>query len=84
MKLHQQPFRTSRTRPRLISDQYDEETSTAFEAVSAPASATRIQLNGAGYYIDVDDMQFFEFFVGQFGLLRVVSNMDEVEIAGSS
>jgi iron complex outermembrane receptor protein len=27
-------------------------------------------------------MQFFEFFVGTFGLLRVVSNMDEVEITG--
>jgi iron complex outermembrane receptor protein len=27
-------------------------------------------------------MQFFEFFVGPFGLLRVVSNMDEVEISG--
>ena len=27
-------------------------------------------------------MQFFEFFVGTFGLLRVVSNMDEVEISG--
>lgn len=27
-------------------------------------------------------MQFFEFFVGSFGLLRVVSNLDEVEIFG--
>jgi iron complex outermembrane receptor protein len=27
-------------------------------------------------------MQFFEFFVGPFGLLRVVSNIDEVEISG--
>ncbi len=27
-------------------------------------------------------MQFFEFFVGTFGLLRVVSNIDEVEITG--
>ena len=36
----------------------------------------------AGYYVDVDDMQFFEFIVGGFGLLRVVSNIDEVEISG--
>ena len=28
-------------------------------------------------------MQFFEFFVGGFGLLRVVSNIDEVEIFGA-
>ena len=27
-------------------------------------------------------MQFFEFFVGPFGLLRVVSNIDEVQILG--
>jgi outer membrane receptor protein involved in Fe transport len=27
-------------------------------------------------------MQFFEFFVGGFGLLRVVSNIDEVELQG--
>jgi len=65
-----------------ISDQYDEETSTAFEVGFRTSIGDTIQLDGAAYYIDVDDMQFFEFFVGQFGLLRVVSNMDEVEIAG--
>ena len=42
----------------------------------------RLQLDGAAYYVDVDDMQFFEFFVGTFGLLRVVSNIDEVENYG--
>ena len=42
----------------------------------------RLRLNGAAYYTDVDDMQFFEFFVGTFGLLRVVSNIDKVEITG--
>ena len=36
----------------------------------------------AGYYTEVEDMQFFEFFVGTFGLLRVVNNIDEVEIMG--
>jgi len=30
----------------------------------------------------VTDMQFFEFFTGGFGLLRVVSNIDEVELYG--
>ncbi len=68
--------------PVLISDQYDEETSSAFEAGFRTSVGDTIQLNGAAYYIKVDDSQFFEFFVGQFGLLRVVSNMDEVEIYG--
>ena len=36
----------------------------------------------AVYHVDVDDMQFFEFVVGGFGLLRVVSNIDEVDIDG--
>ena len=42
----------------------------------------RLRVNGAGYYTDVSDMQFFEFFVGTFGLLRVVSNIDRVDISG--
>jgi iron complex outermembrane receptor protein len=42
----------------------------------------RLQLSGAAYYTEVTDMQFFEFFVGPFGLLRVVSNIDDVEITG--
>lgn len=37
----------------------------------------------AGYYTEADDVQFFEFFVGAFGLLRIVSNIDEVEIYGA-
>ncbi len=43
----------------------------------------RLELNGAVFQTDVDDMQFFEFLVGPFGLLRVVSNIDEVEIQGA-
>ncbi len=30
----------------------------------------------------MDDIQFFEFFVGSFGFLRVVANIDEVTIDG--
>ena len=40
-------------------------------------------LEGAAYQTDVDDMQFFEFLVGPFGLLRVVSNIDEVSLQGA-
>ena len=42
----------------------------------------RLNLNAAAYYTEITDMQFFEFFVGNFGLLRVVSNVDKVEIEG--
>ena len=42
----------------------------------------RVTFDLAGYYTEIDDMQFFEFFVGPFGLLRVVSNIDEVEVYG--
>ncbi|MEH6791094.1 TonB-dependent receptor [Parasphingorhabdus sp.] len=67
----------------LINDIYRKETSSAFEAgFKGSAANGRITFDLAGYYTKVDDMQFFEFFVGSFGLLRVVSNIDEVEIYG--
>jgi len=67
----------------VITDDYDEETSSAFElGFKSRFLDGRFLLNGAAYYTEVDDMQFFEFFVGTFGLLRVVSNVDEVEITG--
>ncbi len=67
----------------VITDDYREETSSAFElGFKSSFLDGRFQLNGAAYYTEVDDMQFFEFFVGTFGLLRVVSNIDEVEIFG--
>lgn len=66
-----------------ISDQFNKETSSAFElGFKARAWGGRIRIEGAGYYVDVDDMQFFEFFVGSFGLLRVVSNIDDVNLLG--
>lgn len=67
----------------VIMDDYDKETSSAFEAGFKTSLAdNRVKLSGAAYYTDVEDMQFFEFFVGGFGLLRVVSNIDEVNILG--
>jgi len=68
----------------VISDDYRKEKSSAFEAgFKTSALDGRLKISGAGYYTDVTDMQFFEFFVGGFGLLRVVSNIDEVEIYGA-
>jgi len=67
----------------VITDDYKEETSDALElGFKSVFQGGRLQLNGAAYYTEVTDMQFFEFFVGTFGLLRVVSNIDDVEITG--
>jgi iron complex outermembrane receptor protein len=64
-----------------IEDQFRKEKSSAFEA-GIKGEAGPIRYDIAGYYTKIDDMQFFEFFVGAFGLLRVVSNIDEVEVKG--
>ncbi|MFL0355798.1 TonB-dependent receptor [Erythrobacter sp. GH1-10] len=67
-----------------IFDQYEKEVSSAFEVgIKGSAANGRFTFDLAGYYTEIDDMQFFEFFVGSFGLLRVVSNIDEVEVMGA-
>ncbi len=67
----------------VIEDQFREETSSAFEiGLKSAMNDGRVRLQAAYYQTDVDDMQFFEFLVGPFGLLRVVSNIDEVSIDG--
>ncbi|RME62083.1 MAG: TonB-dependent receptor, partial [Alphaproteobacteria bacterium] len=66
-----------------IEDNFRKETSSAFEAgFKSRLWGGRARFEAAAYYVDVDDMQFFEFFVGSFGLLRVVSNIDNVDIYG--
>lgn len=66
-----------------IEDSYDKEKSTAFElGLKSTLADGAVKLEAAGYYTEVDDMQFFEFIVGGFGLLRVVENIDDVEITG--
>jgi iron complex outermembrane receptor protein len=64
-----------------INDQYRKEKSSAFEA-GIKGRLGPVSYNLAGYYTRVTDMQFFEFFVGSFGLLRVVSNIDRVDLTG--
>ncbi len=66
-----------------INDKYRKERSSAFEVgVKGNLFGGRITYDLAGYYTQVRDMQFFEFFVGGFGLLRVVSNIDKVDVYG--
>lgn len=66
-----------------IEDQYDKEVSSAFEVgVKGEIANGAVTFDLAGYYTNIDDMQFFEFFVGSFGLLRVVSNIDGVDVYG--
>ena len=66
-----------------IEDAFREETSSAFEVgFKGSYLDDRLTVEGAAYNVSVDDMQFFEFFVGAFGLLRIVNNIDDVTIQG--
>lgn len=58
--------------PIIITDKFETEVSRSVE-VGFKARYGRVKLDGAIYHTEVDDMQFFEFFVGGFGLLRVVT-----------
>ena len=67
-----------------VNDQYKKEWSSAFEAgVKGNLADGAVTFDLAGYYTQVHNMQFFEFFVGGFGLLRVVSNIDRVDLKGA-
>lgn len=66
-----------------INDQFRKERSSAFEGgVKGSLLDGAANYEIVGYYTRVSDMQFFEFLVGSFGLLRVVSNIDRVDIKG--
>lgn len=67
-----------------VEDEYQKETSSAFEAgFKANALGGNLRVEGAGYYTRIKDLQFFEFFVGTFGLLRVVENVDRARFYGA-
>jgi len=66
-----------------IKDEYDKEVSSSFElGIKTQTADRRFQLNAAVFTTEVDDNQFFEFFAGPFGLLRVVTTIEEVTISG--
>jgi iron complex outermembrane receptor protein len=79
------PIRTaSGYSPVDISDEYKKEVSTQGEiGVKGRLFDGKLTLDAAVYDTDVKNMQFFEFFVGPFGLLRVVSNIDDVSLDGA-
>jgi iron complex outermembrane receptor protein len=67
----------------VIDDTYDKEVSSSFElGVKSEFFDRRLRLNAAVFSTEVDDNQFFEFFAGPFGLLRVVTTIDKTEIQG--
>jgi iron complex outermembrane receptor protein len=69
---------------RDVNDDYRKEVSKAAEIGFKSYFADRtISLNAAVFHTDVEDMQFFNFFAGPFGLLRVVTNLDEVTLQGA-
>ena len=66
-----------------VNDKYRKEVSKAAEVgFKSFFLDRRLSVNAALYHTKVDDMQFFNFFAGPFGLLRVVTNIDEVTIKG--
>jgi iron complex outermembrane receptor protein len=66
-----------------VNDTYRKEVSKAAEVgFKSFFLDRRLSLNAAVYHTKVEDMQFFNFFAGPFGLLRVVTNIDEVTIKG--
>ena len=67
----------------VIADEYDKEVSRSVElGVKTEWLDRRLQVNAAIFDTTVEDNQFFEFFAGPFGLLRVVTGIDELEVAG--
>ena len=67
----------------VINDEYEKEVSSAFEVgLKSTWLDNRLRVNAALVNTDVDDNQFFEFFAGPFGILRVVTTIEEVSISG--
>ena len=66
-----------------VGDDYEKEVSKSLEGgFKSRLLDGRLTFNGSIYYTDVEDMQFFNFFAGPFGLLRTINNVDEVTMQG--
>jgi len=66
-----------------IKDQYPKEVTDSFEVgVKTQWFDNRLRLNAAAFSTTVHDNQFFEFFAGPFGLMRVVTTIDKARVKG--
>lgn len=66
-----------------VSDTYKKETSRAAElGFKADLLDKRLFVGASLYQTKVDNMQIFNFFAGPFGLLRVVTNIDQATLKG--
>lgn len=76
------------TTPAIVTDginydEYKKEVAKAAEiGLKAELLDRSLSLDLAAYHTKVEDMQIFNFLVGPFGLLRVVTNVDEVTLQG--
>ena len=76
-------YATIATRPANLRDEYDKEVSTAFEiGLKSQWLNNRLRINAAVFHTEVEDSQFFNFLAGGFGILRVVTNIDDVTLQG--
>lgn len=67
----------------IIKDEYDKEVTDSFEIGGKfILMNNRLRINAAVFRNEVEDNQFFEFFAGPFGLLRVVTTIEDLEING--
>jgi iron complex outermembrane receptor protein len=66
-----------------IRDEYDKEVTDSYElGVKTLWLEDRLRVNAAVFRNDIDDNQFFEFFAGPFGLMRVVTTIDKAQVTG--
>ncbi|MDB5578139.1 MAG: hypothetical protein JWR80_3315 [Bradyrhizobium sp.] len=65
-----------------VGDFFKQEVDSAFEAGTKITLGRGASLEVAGFYTNAKNMQFWDFFVGDFGYIRSVSNIDRVRIFG--
>jgi len=66
-----------------INDEYAKEVTDSLEIGSKMNFMNnRLQVNAALFSTTIDNNQFFEFFAGPFGLMRVVTTIDKLEMQG--
>lgn len=66
-----------------IRDEYAKEVTDSYElGLKTQWLNDRLRVNAAVFQNEIDDNQFFEFFAGPFGLMRVVTTIDEAEVSG--